>query len=363
VTGDPSDPEQPPRNSQAPRTSQAPRNSQAPRSSQAPRTAQAPSQPPRLAHSAAPDARELVRSTRNDAPSAATRELAIEHVLHRYRRRRALQRAGWVALGTGVALAAAAVLWIRANPAPEMQLARELPIAPSQSGAALPASETTPVPVPSPTPAPSASTRALELEPCTPAMRAAGEDALIDDFEDNDSRIAPLEHRAGFWSASNDNTGKQRPAPGGPLAMTRIPGGRGTSHFALHTSGSKFTKWGALLAADFSPRRCYDASAYAGLVFFARGRGSFNVVAKMTQIAPEEFGGSCTHDCYDSHRATIPLTNDWQERRVTWAELKQKGYGQVVPFDPRSLLSLEFTVEPEQTPFDLWIDDVRFLHR
>ena len=76
--------------------------------------------------------------------------------------------------------------------------------------------------------------------------------------------------------------------------MTRIPGGRGSSRFALHTSGGKFTKWGALLAAELSARRCYDASAYAGLTFWARGRGSFNVVAKMTQIAPEEYGGSCS---------------------------------------------------------------------
>lgn len=356
MTGDPSDPEQPRRHSAAPRISQVPRNSQPPR------TSQTPSQPPRLAHSAAPDARELVRSTRQDAPSPGTREAALEYVLLRYRRHRMLQRVGWAALGSSIAVAAGVVLWVRANPAPETQLAREQPTAPSQSGAASAAGHA-PARASAPLPAPSAAARAPELEPCTPAMRAEGNDSLIDDFEDDDARIAPLEHRAGFWSASNDGSGKQRPAPGGPLAMTRIPGGRGASHFALHTSGSKFTKWGALLAADFSPRRCYDASAYAGLVFFARGRGSFNVVAKMTQIAPEEFGGSCTRDCYDSHRATLPLTSDWQERRVTWAELKQKGYGRVVPFDPRSLLSLEFTVEPEQTPFDLWIDDVRFLQR
>jgi hypothetical protein len=118
-----------------------------------------------------------------------------------------------------------------------------------------------------------------------------------------------------------------------------------------------------LLAADLSARRCYDASAYAGLRFWARGRGSFNVVAKMTQVAPEEFGGSCSHRCDDSHRATVSLSNHWQERRVTWAELEQKGTGQVVPFDPRSLLSLEFSVTPDQTPFDFWIDDVRFLER
>lgn len=145
--------------------------------------------------------------------------------------------------------------------------------------------------------------------------------------------------------------------------MTRIAGGRGPSHFALHTSGGKFTKWGALLAADLSARRCYDASAYAGIGFYARGRGSFNVVAKMTQVAPAEYGGSCSHDCYDSHRATIALSKNWREVRVTWTELKQKGFGQVVPFDPRSLLSLEFTVDPEQTPFDFWVDDVRFLER
>jgi len=194
-------------------------------------------------------------------------------------------------------------------------------------------------------------------------MRAEGKNPLIDDFEDNDGRLAPLERRAGFWSASNDATGSQRPAPGGPLTMTRIPGGRGASQFALHTSGGKFTKWGALLAADFSARRCYDASAYAGLRFWARGRGSFFVVAKMTQIAPEEYGGSCTHDCYDSHRANVALSKDWREYSVTWAELKQKGFGQVVPFDPRSLLSLEFTVAPEQTPFDFWVDDIRFSER
>jgi hypothetical protein len=292
-----------------------------------------------------------VRSARHDAPSTATREASIEHVLLRYRRRRALQPVAWAALGSGVVLAAAIALWVRANPPHETQLARELHPVPtlSQRGAA---------PV-----APSASPRAPELEPCTPAMRAAGSEPLIDDFEDDDARIATLEHRAGFWSASNDNTATQKPTLRGPLSMARIPGGRGTSRFALHTSGGKFTKWGALLVTDFSPRRCYDASAYGGITFWARGRGNFNVVAKMTQVAPEEFGGSCTHDCYDSHRVTIALGNTWQEQRLTWAEFKQRGFGQAVPFDPRSLLSLEFSVDPEQTPFDFWVDDVRFLAR
>jgi len=345
VSSDPSDPSKPARPSQPARQSQSPRPSVRPSQSSH------PSHPPRLAHSAAPDARELVRSARNEAPSALTRKASMAHVLLRYRRRRSRQRLVWAVLGSGVGLAALVALWLRFNPRQEIVLVRERGSTANQ--------RSTVAPVPSSSP----HTLVPELELCTPAMRAAGSQPLIDDFEDDDARIAPFEHRAGFWSASNDNTATQWPSLGRQLAMTRIPGGRGTSRFALHTSGGKFTKWGALLAADFSARRCYDASAYGGLAFFARGRGSFNVVAKMTQIAAEEYGGSCSHDCYDSHRATVSLSSNWQEQRVTWAELKQKGFGQVVPFDPRSLLSLEFTVAPEQTPFDFWVDDVRFLER
>ena len=365
MTPDPSDPDPPPRPSQSLRTSQAPRPSHAPRMSQP------PSQPPRLAQSAAPDARELVRSTRGDAPSAAAREVALEQVLLRYRRFRMRQRVAWLVLGSGIGAAALAALWLRDSPTSVASLAREPHSALSQSGAAaevpvpaeVPAPAAVPTPAPAVVPATSASTRALELEPCTPAMRALGSQPLIDDFEDNDARIAPLEHRAGVWSASNDHSATQLPAPGGPLSMARIPGGRGSSQWALHTSGPKFTKWGALLTADLSARRCYDASVYAGLRFFARGHGSLSVVVKMTQVAPEEYGGSCTHACNDSHRKRLDLSRNWQEERVTWAELQQQGFGQIVPFDPRSLLSIELTVDPEQTPFDFWVDDLRFLER
>jgi len=34
-----------------------------------------------------------------------------------------------------------------------------------------------------------------------------------------------------------------------------------------------------------------------------------------------------------------------------------------VPFDSRSLFSIQFSVLPEQTPFDFWIDDVSFIPR
>ena len=310
------------------------------------------SDPERLARGEDRDAAELLRSARLDAPEPELRVASMSQVLADYRQQRARRRLSWGALGSAVAAAAALALWLGLHPAPDTPVLRELRLSASAvvRGAA-------------PPPSNSAPTLPADLQPCTPAVRAEGAASLIDDFEDADARIAPLEHRAGFWSTSSDGTGTQWPPLGGVFPMSRIPGGRGDSKFALHVRGGKFSKWGVLVASDFSARRCYDASVYGGLAFWARGRGHVDVSAKMTQVAPAEYGGSCTHDCYDGHRATITLSSQWQEERITWAELKQKGYGQALPFDPHSLLSLEFNVSPEQTPFDYWIDDVRFLER
>ena len=301
-------------------------------------------------------ARELVRSAALDAPSVAVREASLAHVLSSHRRRRAQQRRAWVAAGAALSLAAALALWVRSARSPEMHLARELLV---PSGVSSLAQRN----VAPPAPSPSAAELPPALQPCTPAVRATGNEPLIDDFEDANSLISPLEHRAGVWAPFSDGTGVQRPFGGGSVTPERIAGGRGSSLFALHLSGTKFSKWGAGLNGDLTARRCYDASVYAGLTFWSRGRGSFNVYVKMTQLVPEEFGGSCAHDCYDGHHAKVLGSAKWQEQRITWAELKQTGFGMQIPFDPHSLLSLELSVAPDQTPFDFWVDDVRFLVR
>ena len=309
------------------------------------------SEPERLSASEDAAARELVRSARADGPDPEPRAAVMSSVLAEYRQRRARQRLGWAVLGSVAALAASLALWAGVHRGPETSLAREVRSSSSSVVRVAPPR--------------AASSTALppDLEPCTPAVRAEGNAPLIDDFEDGDARIAPLEHRAGFWNTSNDGTGLEVPSPGGPFPVSRIPGGRGASRFALHVRGGKFSKWGVALSTDLSARRCYDASAYGGIAFWARGRGHVDIIAKMTQTAPEEYGGSCTHDCYDGHRTTIELSSQWHEERITWAELKQKGFGPPLTFDPRSLLGLEFSSMPAQTPLDYWIDDLRFLPR
>jgi hypothetical protein len=75
----------------------------------------------------------------------------------------------------------------------------------------------------------------------------------------------------------------QQPRPGSLFPATKIDG-RGDSHFGLHMAGGKFAKWGATLAIELSTRRCYDASVYSGIEFWARGHGSIRPTVKMTQI-------------------------------------------------------------------------------
>ena len=292
--------------------------------------------------------RSLLASADTDRPDADLRRALTMRVLgeHRARRRRLLsQLVGAGVLGLSVA---ASVAIANHGGSRSVSVAAE----PHAS-----------IPRPNvPVLAPSASVESA-FAPCTPPAVASGEYPLIDDFEDGDARAPMLEHRAGTWFTFNDGSGVQAPKPGALLTAMRIPGGRGASHFGLHSTGGKFNKWGANLSLELNPRRCYDASAYAGVQFWARGHGELRVVVQMTHVVSEEFGGSCTHDCFDGHATRIQLGRDFKRIEVRWAELRQTGFGTPLPFDARSLFSIAFSVLPEQTPFDFWIDDVSFIPR
>ncbi|HET7538747.1 MAG TPA: hypothetical protein VFK05_02710 [Polyangiaceae bacterium] len=290
---------------------------------------------------------ELLRSADADRPARGTREATLAALRSRTQRDFHARSRRLAVAVAALTLAAGAVLLVRDRVAPP-RLRAEPPAASHVSGAA---------PAPSTAPAPS------PLDDCAPAAVGSGQQASIDDFEDGDGRLLVIDKRAGTWIVFNDGSGQQKPLAGSAFRAERIPGGRGASLFGLHTSGSKFSKWGAVLGVELAPRRCYDASAYAGVVFWARGRATLRVGVKMTQVVAEEFGGSCVQDCYDSHGAVRALSKDWQHYEVRWEELRQSGFGMQLAFDPHSLLSIEFVVGANQPPFDYWIDDLSFLTR
>jgi Carbohydrate binding domain (family 11) len=298
--------------------------------------------PERLSQEPGTPEQELLRSAKADRPDAQLYAKTVKRVLDTHRRDSNLRR--YRALGAvaaALAVAAGAALLLRPpSPAPRMT-AEAAPVA------------APPKPTPSVPQAPPGA--------CAPVSIGAGKEPLLDDFEDGDTRIPLLDKRAGSWIVYNDGTAKQEPRQGSIFPATRLPQPRGTSRFGLRSTGGKFTKWGAAVAIELTPHRCYDASAYAGFAFWARGRGTVRVNLRMAQVVGEEYGGTCVSNCYDSHGVVRTLTREWKRYEVRWEDVLQQGFGTQVAFDPHWLYSLEFALPQGQPPFDFWLDDVTLL--
>lgn len=207
---------------------------------------------------------------------------------------------------------------------------------------------------------PTAPVRKVPAHPCDRRFRAPGTSPLIDDFEDGDGHVHEAEGRSFLWFLHYDYDREGE--------VTRVPrsepiegAGRG-NHRALHLTGGTLRDWGAVLEVPFSPHYCYDASAYAGLSFRAKGPGRVFVGAREVRVVPTRWGGTCEADCYNVHAAAVSLDSDWKQYDVPWSKMRQRGYD-TPPLDPTSLHSLQWHVHGEDTPFDLWIDDVRFIEK
>ena len=208
--------------------------------------------------------------------------------------------------------------------------------------------------------------------------------SLIDDMETPDANIPSIDGRQGFWSVANDGTvgGKQTPSP--VVTMSMIPGGRGTSLSAFHTTASGYTKTGALFGVDLnrkgSSRQTYDASPYVAVHFWIRVEpasptavhlaildkhtdpGGMLCCPSMTDCSN---GGAIANGlCYDHFGVDLqPITTQWTERTVTFAELSQVGWGEnkVSALDAAHVFAIQFNWG--SASMDLWIDDISFVKK
>lgn len=263
----------------------------------------------------------------------AYRERLAQHA----RPRRSRQRATIAALSVGLAVAAAFAIAPRFREPPP-------PIAAEQP----PASAAVPAP---------ASKRVVP-DPCRERRSAPGLAPLIDDFEDGDDAIASLEERAGFWRWP-----REIDAPGTAPALIPSPRPEPTpeSRLAIHVKGGELVDWGATVEFTFRPA-CYDASKYAGIAFAARGPGRIYVAAREPAVIPIAEGGTCEVDCHNPHVMKIDLDAGFRNYEVRWEQTRQRGKAKPA-LDPSRLNSIAFLVRPEDTPYDVWLDDVRFIPR
>ncbi len=238
-----------------------------------------------------------------------------------------------------VGVAASALLWLRLNDTGPGIVAEDAS-SPATGSVARSSRSATPPPV----------------NPCRARVSADGKAPLVDDFEDGDDALLALDHRSGFWRWARETD-----APGTAPALLPVPRPEATStnRLALHVKGGQLYDWGATVQVSFRPP-CYDATRYSGLALSARGPGRIYVSLREVGVIPSVEGGTCEGDCYNSHVSKLELTADFRTYQVSWADLRQRGIDRP-PLDASQLHSIAFVIRPEDTPYDVWIDDVSFV--
>jgi len=203
---------------------------------------------------------------------------------------------------------------------------------------------------------------------CSAAVGAAT-DLAIDDLEDGDNVLTPVGSRTGYWYTFNDGTGVQVPAPT-VLFKPTVPGSTTSAKFAATTSGPAFTKYGAGMGFDFNnkaSKSCpYDASAYTGIKFWAKGNTGnmagmmLKAMIKIPATTPTTAdSGTCAATCEDHFNVKAALTSTWTQFSLPFATITQDGFGTKTTFDKAHILAVQFQVA-QNVKFDFSIDDITF---
>jgi predicted chitinase len=173
--------------------------------------------------------------------------------------------------------------------------------------------------------------------------------------------ITDLEQQSQWsaWYTTHDATAGGTQTPSGTFAPEISTA---ALHYSAHTTGTGFTDWGAGLVLSLAgTRSCYDFSKFTGFKFSAKGPANLIVAAQVPGVLPTTAGGTCTTNCYDSHKTTIVLTSDFADYTLYWDQFKQAGWGTPVDFQGSQVMLFDFEVGPADMPFDFWLDNVSFV--
>ncbi len=203
-------------------------------------------------------------------------------------------------------------------------------------------------------------------KPVPPAATNAGKpigNALIDDMEDGNHQGVEADQRGGYWYTYKDASSQI--APEGEFKMTE--GGASGSQFSAKFSGqlgSEQYPYGGIGLSFTDPKLPYDVSSCEGVAFTAKagGDGTTKVRLKIGdwQTAPE--GGLC-QQCYNDFGGDFLLTPNYQDYTLKFADTKQEPYwGEPkAGIETKAVYQLQWQVTQAGAPFEVWIDNVRFI--
>ena len=187
---------------------------------------------------------------------------------------------------------------------------------------------------------------------------------MIDDFEDGVITSLPaLGGRLGNWYAYADSSGGT-----GLLAEATIIN-RGASKQGLHTKGKNFTQWGSGVGCDLahggSDKLTYDASAFTGVTFWARGTGLTSLNVAFPDIDTDKLvkGKTCMEECDHHYFKSVPLTTAWARYNIAFADLSLEPGDKPAPtaFRPDAVSAIQFRMV-QGSDYEVYIDDLGFVN-
>ena len=218
---------------------------------------------------------------------------------------------------------------------------------------------------------------ALAACPAPPAAGAIA-DLLIDDLEDKDNGVARVGNRTGYWytyldafgstiTPKPDATGTAPLLPGstmchGGMACIMISG----TTAAADEVAKKYPYAGVGFDFSNAKKPCiYNASAYTGIKFWARGDVPITIKLNTSATAKMDGGGTCTGDLcnggFSPAGADVVLTAAWQQIDINFATAAPPAWAAALAMHPdkANLVSLQVQVPPGQT-FSIALDDFTF---
>jgi hypothetical protein len=206
---------------------------------------------------------------------------------------------------------------------------------------------------------------------CAMTVTAMGNDANIDDFNDNNVALRMADGRMGSWATAQSPTAMitNQMMPGVPELATIMGTNRGLRFRGMEPNAA--SQWAGEVTVTIVPD-CYDASAYRGISLQIRGLAQSRVQVMVltasvrVQNAVMQVGG------HYNFPVTINSATTFQTVTIPW-DMFLPGWG-VTPgpkVDPKLVYGLAVLPVAGPAPtdagtaaigsFDFTIDNVRFL--
>lgn len=193
------------------------------------------------------------------------------------------------------------------------------------------------------------------------AVVASGSDPMIDDMEDGDLHLLPLEGRKGAWMT---------PSGAATIQFVEMEDAPGEGSRVMKVSIEDSERRGPAIAlslvgkSEAGDELHYDASAYDGLQFWLKGnqRARMTFAIATPYIIPVAEGGLCdgeSYDCLNVYESRAYAEEEWTLVQLPFTLFMQDDLPNDGPLDPAILKMMGLSIR-SRPGLSLLFDDFSF---